>query len=1548
MINIIAMIKTSSILRKVRLSIWSIVFVLLFVFCAKNVPVCVYGADDASKKVIRVGFFEFPGYHEIDENGVRSGFGYDVLQELLPYTHWKYEYIGYKEGWPQMLDMLADGKIDLISSTIKTPQKLQRFDFSKHPLGMSGTILTFKKGQTKYKRWDYKNWYNLRVGMLNNNSKNDIFHEFSKEKAFSYIPTYYNSVTEMQDALQKGDVDAIVTGSLRGLKNEDIFEEVGIHPFYFAVKKGNQEMLKEVDDAMDRLLADKPDILKELFRKHYDIQRVRAYTPLSLDEAKGQNEKMSLYIHECLRRIAQINNWDVELETGEREELDEEFLNSLDLVCGIIKNEKYLKGLDFPLQSLGSFKVLLAAREDNETFLKNSPEDWPNSFKIGYVPCTLGCTDQLEDFANRYLLKYKYKLIDYPNDSEVLQALKDGKIDLLLTSQQEKQEGIKTAAVCGENDIYFAVPHGKTAVFKELCQTIEYFRIYEQPLIDELQAEYLAPPLSEKELTRATYERRHRERVRVCLYEEKMHGYINDYLSRLAEMYDWDLDYINATYTQAYQYLAERKVDIVPCLYYSKERAENCLYSNLDFEVIYYFLATSPDNEEMLPNQIETWAGARIAVLDGVANAALKQYLNQYDIKCSFQYYDSLAEAEESVREGVNDAVYTMTPQGFKPLAVFPTDLTYLCINKDKPELKEQVDEGMAYLKRHDPNLMIQLMEKHFPSSDYNILMMNKAEMNAVYKFKDRPIRVDISPEVPPLKTYDPHTGMAAGFVKKLLDEVSKDTGLTFEYLPPSTSREARRRILHGESDIWIGFGGDTSPVGKTVVSRNSIYIPLVKVFYKTYENKKIKNDIAAVPVNDFALRSLFDNSAQQENVVFYPSREECYRAVQDGEAGYTIDTLQSAQYTLWKNQRFSELVFQSTLPNEYDDPMQFIYSTRLDETVRNIIDKTLKSFTQDQIQNYLQAVTFTGVKKPLLTPTQQIGLTGALITVILLVILIYSTRSNREQKRQLAMQKATMGCLESLFLEEQDFNESVKSIIEMLTKYFNAQMGWFARYDENSITVDAMVGFPKSFRADCLSTVTPETLQAWIDSQKDKEIQQVYYEQTPDLFTVKEWDDYLVQSHVKTIFAAVIRVGNKVCGNIAVCFDTVRPELTSSEAYMMKYFQHMVRAAIIRRQFIEDLTAERDRAVHAEKAKSFFFACVSHDIRTPLNAIIGFSELLRYGGLDEEQVKNYLESIVFSGNVLMELVNNILDLSKLDAESMVYTYDFCNFRKLGTKVLKAFAHRVSDGNVELRMDFPPQMPALKLDSQHVYQVLFNLMGNAVKFTKQGSITLKANCTPVEGNPAKMDLEFAVRDTGIGIDKKHFASIFKPFQQIQNMTQTGGTGLGLSICTLMIEQMGGTISVDSEVGKGSTFTVKLKNVDWRPLQPEEEETLELKEKTTAAAENASLLLVDDVMMNLNVLEALCKKAGVKDIVKAQSGAEALDILKVRRFTAVLTDMWMPGMSGTELAKLIRMKYNDLPIYLITADVEYLKHYKEEGFTGCLTKPQTLDKLREIF
>ena len=1525
-------------MRRFCFSVWQIAFVLLYLICIEAVSV--YGAEEIpQERFIRVGFFEFPGYHEQTEDNIRSGFGYDVLRELQPYTNWRYEYVGYDEGWSHMLDMLENEEIDLLSSAVKTPEKLKRFDYSQYPLGMSSTILTFKAGQTKYKPKDYENWNNLRVGMIPNNSKNEVFLRFAKEHDIHHTSVYFEDVSELEEALQKGDVDAIVTGSLRRLENEVIFEKMAEQPFYFIVKKGNQDLLDELDNALEHLFMDKPNILKELYSDHYEIRKIHAVCPLFIDESNEQERHLTKYIQEYLQRVGQINHWDISIDLEESLAHDE-FLESKDIICGLIKNEEYQKSLDFPLQPVGTFKTILLSREDNEAFIKNNPKNWPNKIpiKIGYAPCTLGCTNKLQRFAEQYLLKYK--TIEFSADTEAIQALKDGKIDLVVTAQLQKLKGIEVAAVCGESSIYFAVPHGKEDIYRLLSQTIEHIKIYEQPFLDDLAFRYLDQPLPTD------------KRVRVCIYEEKLSGYDGEYINRLAKISGWNVDYINTPYAAAHQYLLEGKVDIVPSTFYTDERARYWLYSNQDFGVIYFFLATSLEGSKMQPNQFATWDNARIAVPEGsTADVILARFLNQYGIHYSFHYYDTLAQAEKSVLDGTNDAVYTCAPQGLKPLAVFPSELTYLCINKDKPWLKDEIDRGMAYLQRNDPHFRQDLMDKNFPTYNSDILMLNEEEIEKIKSFKNRKIRVDISPEIPPLKVYNPTQKKAIGFASRLFDQISHDTGLKFEYLPPATSEEARRRLLHGESDIWVGFGGDIRPLGETVISRSSIYLPQVKVFNKNKGDIESEHAKVAITEDDYALRKFFGETLSETNIILCPDRHSCYQAVEYGKADYTIDSLQAAQYTLWNQpHHHSGLVFRSTLPNEFDDPMRFIYSVNLDESVRNVIDRTLKSFTQDQLRHYLQSATFTGIKKPILTPMQLAILIAALVTAALLAILLIFYRNNMQQKKQLVMQKSTTDCLETLLLENQNIEKAIKAIIAILVRSFNAQMGWYARYDEDGIYLESMVGFDREIDPSCLKALPLERYEEWKHALAKGNIHLMQDCCKPDALGIREWDSYLYRKQIKTICTACVKQKDIVRGNVAICFNHPHCELTPMELNMLKYFQHVMEAALNRKEILQNLMTERDRAVQAEKAKSFFFACVSHDIRTPLNAIIGFSELLKYGNVEPELMETYLENIAFSGNVLMELVNNMLDLSKLDTGSMVYTYDFCDFKELGTQVIKAFSHRAADGNLELKMEFQPRMPALKLDSQRVYQILFNLIGNAVKFTRQGSVTLKASCQPVEGDPAKRDLIFSVHDTGIGIEKKYFKAIFKPFQQIQNMTQTGGTGLGLSICTLMVEQMGGTISVDSEVGKGSVFTVKLNNVDSKPLERTEEEELPVEkkeEKTIHAASSVSLLMVDDVLMNLKVLEALCKKAGVTDIVKAQSGDEALEILKERRFTAVLTDMWMPGMSGAEFAKHVQTQYKGLPIYLITADTEFLKHYQEEGFSGCLTKPVTSEKLKEI-
>lgn len=383
-------------------------------------------------------------------------------------------------------------------------------------------------------------------------------------------------------------------------------------------------------------------------------------------------------------------------------------------------------------------------------------------------------------------------------------------------------------------------------------------------------------------------------------------------------------------------------------------------------------------------------------------------------------------------------------------------------------------------------------------------------------------------------------------------------------------------------------------------------------------------------------------------------------------------------------------------------------------------------------------------------------------------------------------------------------------------------------------------------------------------------------------------------------------------------------------------------------------LNQERDRAVSAEKSKSYFFATVSHDIRTPLNSIIGFSELLKQGVNDPQVVNEYLDHIIFSGNTLMLLINDVLDLAKLDAGKMQYNYNFCDFSVLMKNVIRSFEHVAKKDDLTLECQISHDFPKIKIDEQRIRQILFNLVGNAVKFTSQGKITIRASFTPQCDKCGV--LCFDVQDTGVGIAEKDISVLLKPFIQLNNKIQ--GTGLGLSICNAMLKQMGGTLSISSQLGIGSIFSVTMNGVEFRPWNGEKKDSVcpsHSTENQYAVSipldqrKPLSLLIVDDIELNRKVLMALCKKVGVTDCVAVDSGKEALSILNTRSFDAVLTDVWMQEMSGDELLAQIKKqpKTADLPVCAVTADVEKIRKWREIGYSGLLLKPITIEHLVEF-
>ena len=382
----------------------------------------------------------------------------------------------------------------------------------------------------------------------------------------------------------------------------------------------------------------------------------------------------------------------------------------------------------------------------------------------------------------------------------------------------------------------------------------------------------------------------------------------------------------------------------------------------------------------------------------------------------------------------------------------------------------------------------------------------------------------------------------------------------------------------------------------------------------------------------------------------------------------------------------------------------------------------------------------------------------------------------------------------------------------------------------------------------------------------------------------------------------------------------------------------------------------EHQHELEKARAKSYFFSTVSHDIRTPLNAIIGFSEMLKSGIDDPAERTQALDSIAVSGKTLLGLVNDVLDLSKLESGKMEIAPEPTDVPALLRLVLDSFRAAGSNHAFDLRFNVPP-MPLLLLDPQRLRQIAFNLLGNAVKFTHQGYVELRASyALPPGAGTGAFTLQ--VEDTGCGISPEDLARIGSAYVQLGNSrTRNGGTGLGLAICRQLASAMGGTLSAASTLGKGSTFTITLPSVPPapRPAPSSPPATPSQPVPSVPPAQASAprrILLVDDSKMNLMVLKAHLKHLGNFDLAFATDGQQALELLNAPAnppFDLVFTDMWMPNLDGDALVRAIRdnPRLASIRVVIVTADVELQANAAALGFDAILLKPVTTDKLSAI-
>ncbi|GAB6140735.1 transporter substrate-binding domain-containing protein [Methylosoma difficile] len=944
--------------------------------------------------------------------------------------------------------------------------------------------------------------------------------------------------------------------------------------------------------------------------------------------------------------------------------------------------------------------------------------------------------------------------------------------------------------------------------------------------------------------------------------------------------------------------IQHHEIDLLPVIFYSEQRSRYLRFTQPYQEMLNYFFV----HEELAAHNLEDLNGKTLAIpKDYVFIDTLRKHFP----KIKILEVNNLKTAVQSVIERKADVLvdtyavlsYWLKQNAIttiKPFKILPHQETislHMAVAEDQVLLASILDKTLASIPSQEK---WQVEEKWLaldPKLRGQRVVLSPQERE--WLDKHPVIRFGGDPNWLPYEAFNKQ-GQYIGIVAEYLALIEEKLGIHLEIIRSQSWSETVGLLEKGQLDVVSAGQGSTLPIGSqlkfTQKYLNSPIIIVMRADADYVENiEQIKSKKLA------AIKDYDDVHFPGIPLLYVDNIPDGLTAVSTGKIDALFCTLAQASYHITElginNVR---IVGKTDFKTEVGFGMREEFAPLVP-----ILNKALNAISQSEKQKIYDAWS-----KEKFTDTTNYRLITQIVVgflLTLLIILMWMRLLTKEIKRR----KQTEAELTALNARFTLATEAVALGI------WELQLGDPAVFIADDRTLE-MYGQPRKAQV---------TFESWLSHIHADDHAHIFAE----LNTVKqhggrgriEFRSYKPNGEIVHIYSGYRAITNAdgVSSVIGVNWDITEQKMTALA-----------------------LETAKQQAEYANRAKSEFLANMSHEIRTPMNAIIGFTELLNEQ-IQDPKLKTFAQTIQAAGNNLLSLINDILDLSKIEAGKMRIEMAPTNPHDLFEELGSIFIIKMREKRLDLLLEIDTNIPpCLLMDAVRLRQILFNLIGNAVKFTDQGFIRVSAKACNTDKALSKTDLLITVQDTGIGISADQLPIIFQDFEQSQGQDHKkyGGTGLGLAISKRLTEMMGGSISVNSQLGKGTTLTVKLTGIAvTTPKNPQQKPQ---DNPQTAQFLPATVLVVDDIASNRELLKASIATQPIT-VIEAENGLQAVTLASQHAFNLILMDIRMPVMDGYEACEKIKAIVN-VPIIALTASImmEEYQQLKNHHFDGYLQKP----------